>query len=165
MIVAARNFRDEEFQRPKEILESQGAKVTIASSTLDLATGMLGARVKPDVLVKDIKVEDYDAIVFVGGVGAAEYWEDPVAHRIAREAVEKGKILCAICIAPVTLANAGVLSGKKVTVFGAEAEKLKAKGAKYTGAKVEQDGNIITASGPEAAKEFGEAIVRALAKR
>ncbi|MEM3433363.1 MAG: DJ-1/PfpI family protein [Candidatus Hadarchaeum sp.] len=165
MIVAARNFRDEEFQRPKEILESQGAKVTIASSTLDLATGMLGARVKPDVLVKDIKVEDYDAIVFVGGVGAAEYWEDPVAHRIAREAVEKGKILCAICIAPVTLANAGVLSGKKATVFGAEAEKLKAKGAKYTGAKVEQDGNIITASGPEAAKEFGEAIVRALAKR
>lgn len=59
MIVAARNFRDEEFQRPKEIWESQGAKVTIASSTLDLATGMLGARVKPDVLVKDIKANGY----------------------------------------------------------------------------------------------------------
>lgn len=165
MIIAARNFRDEELQKPKEILENQGAKVTLASSTLDVATGMLGAKVTPHILVKDIKVEDYDAIVFVGGIGAAEYWEDPVAHRIAKEAAEKGKLICAICIAPVTLANAGVLSGRRATVFPSEAAKLKAKGANYTGARVEQDGNIITASGPEAAREFGEAIVRTLAKR
>lgn len=164
MIIATRDFRDEELQRPKEILESQGAKVTIASSSTALATGMFGAKAKPDILVKDIRVEDYDAIVFVGGSGASQYWEDPIAHEIAREAVEKGKLLCAICIAPVTLANAGVLSGKRATVFGSEAGRLKAKGANYTGARVEQDGRIITASGPEAAKEFGEAIVRALAK-
>jgi protease I len=65
----------------------------------------------------------------------------------------------------VTLANAGVLSGRRATVFSSEAGKLKAKGAEYTGAKVERDGKIITGSGPEAAEEFGRAIVKALAER
>jgi len=164
MIIAARNFRDEELRLPREILEGQGAEVTLASTTLDEAVGMFGAKAKPDILLRDVKVEDYDAIIFVGGSGASRYWNDPTAHEIAREAVEQGKVLGAICIAPVTLANAGVLSGKRATIFGSEAGKLKAKGAEYTGAKVERDGKIITGSGPEAAEEFGRAIVKALAE-
>ena len=32
----------------------------------------------------------------------------------------------------------------------------------YTGAKVERDGNLITASGPEAAEDFGKAVLQAL---
>lgn len=163
MIIAMRNFRDEELQKPTEILEGQGAEVIVASTTLDEASGMFGAKAKPDVLVKNIRVEEYDAIIFVGGSGASQYWNDLTAHEIVKEAVNQGKILGAICIAPVTLANAGVLSGKRATVFSSEAGKLKAKGANYTGARVEQDGKIITGSGPEAAGEFGRTLVKALA--
>lgn len=162
MIIASKNFRDEELQKPKSILEKQGIKIVIASTTKDVVTGMLGATAKPDILISELKVMDYDAIVFVGGGGASEYWNDPIAHAIIQEAVKQGKILCAICIAPVTLANAGVLKGKRATVWPTEQDKLKAKGALYTGKKVEVDGNIITGSGPKAAKEFGKAIVKAL---
>ena len=162
MIIAAEDFRDEELLKPKELLEAQGVKVVLVSTTKDEARGMLGTKVKPDLLLSELKVEDYAAIVLVGGVGASQYWDDPLAHKICREALEKGKILGAICIAPVTLANAGVLAGKKATVFAAEAEKLRAKGAIYTGAKVERDGNLITASGPEAAEDFGRMILRVM---
>ena len=162
MIIAERNFRDEELLKPKEILEKRGVKVTVASTSLNVAKGMLGARVKPDILVKEIKVDDYDAIIFVGGSGASQYWNDPLAHNIAKEAVKKNKILCAICIAPVTLANAGVLSGKKATVWPSEKGKLEAKGASYTGNPVQVEGKIITAEGPQAAEEFGRSIVEAL---
>jgi protease I len=162
MVIAHQDFRDEEYQEPRQIFEARGAKVTVASSSLETAKGALGAEVKPDLLLKDAAVDDYDAIVFVGGPGAQEYWDDPVAHAIAQEAVAQGKVLAAICIAPTTLAKAGVLQGKKATVFSSEAEELKAGGANYTGVSVERDGLIITANGPQAATEFAEEIAKAL---
>ena len=162
MIIAERNFRDEELLKPRKILEDRGVKVIVASTSLHQARGMLGATVKPDILLSSVKVQDYDVITFVGGSGASQYWNDPLAHSIAQEAVQKGKILCAICIAPVTLANAGVLSGKKATVFSSEISKLEAKGAIYTGKPVQVEGKIITGEGPQAAEQFGEAIVKAL---
>jgi protease I len=162
MIIAHQDFRDEEYQEPRQIFEAKGATITVASSSLEVAKGALGAQVKPDLLLKDAAVGDYDAIVFVGGPGAQEYWDDPVAHAIAQDAVAQGKVLAAICIAPATLAKAGVLRGKNATVFSSEAEALKARGANYTGAGVERDGLIITANGPKAATKFAEEVAKAL---
>ena len=164
MIIASSNFRDEELQVPKGIFEIEEGKVTVASSSLKESRGVLGAVVKPDVLIGDVKAEDYDAVILVGGGGASEYWEDVKVHELARSTLEKGKLLGAICIAPVTLANAGVLKGKKATVWSSEAGKLRESGAIYTGAGVEIDCNIITANGPQSAKEFGEAFVNGLTK-
>jgi protease I len=162
MIIASNNFRDEEFRMPKNLFEEQGAKVTIASSELSISKGMLGMKVRPDILLDDVIAEDYAAVIFVGGGGASEYWEDPTAHFIAQTAYDHQKIVAAICIAPVTLANAGLLEGKRATVFSSEVSQLKAKGAKYTGKDVERDGRIITANGPQAATQFGQAIIQAL---
>lgn len=158
MIVASQDFRDEELQKPMSLLEQRGAQVTIACSELGEVIGVKGMKVTPDILLNAVKVEDYDAVIFVGGPGSSEYWDDPEAHSMAKETVAAGKILGAICIAPVTLANAGLLEGKKATVFSSERGRLEAGGAIYTGADVEVDGKIITANGPGAAKEFGEAI-------
>jgi protease I len=162
MIIAEDNFRDEELFEPREILENNGIEVKVASTSLGQASGMLGATVKPDILVRDIKVSDFDAIVFVGGSGSSQYWDDPLAHKLAKEAVDNNKIVAAICIAPVTLANAGILKGKRATVWSSQAGQLRAKGANYTGKSVEKEGKIITATGPSAAREFGEALVNAL---
>lgn len=162
MIIAQDGFRDEELLEPKEILEKQGIEVKVASTTLAQAKGMLGAKVKPDIKVSDINVRDFDAIIFVGGMGASQYWYDPIAHKLAQDAVSTNRIVAAICIAPVTLAEAGILKDKRVTCWSSEAGKLKAKGANYTGRPVEKDGNIITASGPSAARQFAEELLRAL---
>ncbi|RLE10340.1 DJ-1 family protein [Candidatus Aerophobetes bacterium] len=160
--MAEKNFRDEELFEPKKILEAEGVKVIVASTSFNIARGMLGGKVKPDMLLSEIKVDDYDAIIFVGGSGASQYWNDSLAHNIAKEAVEKNKVLGAICIAPVTLANAGVLRGKKATVWPSERGKIEARGAIYTGESVQIEGKIITAEGPQAARKFGEAIAKAL---
>jgi protease I len=162
MIIAEKDFRDEELLEPESILEDQGAIVTIASTTTDSVKGMQGAEVHPDMLVSEINPEEWDAVVFVGGMGASQYWDDSTAHFIAKGALDAGKVLGAICIAPVTLANAGLLQGKKATCWQSEAGKLKAKGAEYTGADVEKDGKIITASGPQAAINFGLKLSEAL---
>lgn len=171
MIIAHENFRDEEYSVPKDFLSRNGAKIVTASSSLETATGMLGAKVKPDILFSEIKVKDYAVVIFVGGSGASEYWNNPSAHKIAQETVKEGKLLAAICIAPVTLANAGVLKDKKATVFSSEKNKLVAKGAKYTGKPVEKDldpttkSKIITAQSPKEAKLFAEEIKKTLLEK
>ena len=164
MIIAQNNFRDEELLKPKDVLEKNGVIVTVASSSLKESTGMLGAKVKPDMLFTNITVADYDAVIFVGGSGASEYWDNPTAHKIANDANNAKKIVGAICIAPVTLAKAGLLANKKATTYSSTVNDIKSAGAKYTGADVERDGNVITASGPAAAQKFGETIVKALSE-
>lgn len=162
MVIAPKNFRDEELQKPYDIFTKAGARVRIASSSLKEATGMFGKRVKPDILLEDVNVSEYDAIIFVGGSGASQYFNDPLAIRIAREAYEKGKVIGAICIAPSILANAGILEGKRATSFSSEKSNLEAHGATFTGRNIEVDGRIVTASGPHVAKEFGETIAKLL---
>ncbi len=162
MIIASNQFRDEEYQKPRRILEAAGAQVTVASSSLREATGMLGLKVKPDILLQDARMEEYDAVVFVGGMGSTEYWDNPAAHSLARSAYEQGKLTTAICLAPMTLANAGLLKGKKATIWADVAQEFQTKGVVYTGKPVETDGRIITGSGPDAAEAFGKALVEAL---
>jgi hypothetical protein len=72
MVIASSEFRDEEYQKPRALLEKSGVKVTVASSTLKESKGMLGLKVKPDILLKDAQAEEYDGIVFVGGGDAKD---------------------------------------------------------------------------------------------
>jgi len=165
MIIAPENFRDEELLYTREELERAGAKVTVASAKTGAVKGLLGATVTPDIKLDQINVGDYDAIAFVGGPGASVYFNDKRALSIASEAFGKGKKTCAICIAPTILANAGVLKDKRATVWDGEyVKKIESKGATYTGKPVEVDGNIITANGPGAAREFGRTIAKELAR-
>lgn len=163
MVIAPENFRDEELLHTKEELERVGVETTIASTKTGVTKGLLGATVTPDLKLDQVSVDDYDAIVFVGGPGSSVYFNNKQALSIATQMFSEGKKTCAICIAPVILANAGLLKGKRATVWdGDYVGKIESKGATYTGKPVEVDGNIITANGPEAAREFGRTIAKEL---
>jgi protease I len=159
LVIAEKMFRDEEYRIPKEILEKAGVKVITVCTTLAEATGKLGMKVKPDILLGDTDVSLADALIFVGGGGSSQYFEDPAAHGLARDFANRGKIVGAICIAPVILANAGLLKEKRATVFLDGQTDLEGHGAVYTGHPVETDGLLLTGNGPEAAAEFGEKLL------
>jgi len=163
-VIAPENFRDEEFAIPKEILENSGVEVTVASKEKGIAKGMLGMEVEVDKVVYELNPKDFDIIVFVGGTGAATYFNDEKILNFVKEAYEEGKIIGAICIAPSILANAGILEGKKATAWPSERDNIESKGGIYTGSGVEVDGNVITANGPKSAEEFGRKILEALRK-
>jgi protease I len=161
-VIAFRNFRDEELLEPRAALEAEGVAVRVASSALGTAEGMLGARVEPDLLYTAIRLDELDALVFVGGEGAAEFFEDRAAHKLARGAQEKRKVLGAICFAPSVLANAGLLEGRRATCFATRKGHLQARGALVTGEPATRDGLLVTGEGPKSAKAFGAALVEAL---
>jgi len=163
MVLAPEKFRDEEYFVPRKVLESYGVKVFTASNKEKAVSVIDQNEIIVDVLLEDA-VTDYDGIIFVGGPGAAGYFNDQTALDLAKDFYKDGKIVAAICIAPTILANAGILDGKKATVWPSESKNLKAKGATYTGQPVTQDGKIITANGPDAAKDFAETIAKQLSK-
>jgi len=103
-------------------------------------------------------VADYDAVLFIGGPGSFDLYENKTCHKITKDTVAQGKILGAICAAPGILAHAGVLAGKKATMFS-DTGVLSRFGAIYTGNGVEVDGKIITATGPVTAKAWAETIL------
>jgi protease I len=163
MIIAFKDFRDEEYFIPRQVLEINDISVTTASFQRGKAIGTYGGEVKIDLTLEELDVKDFDIIIFVGGSGAGDYLDNESCWTIAREALEKEKILAAICIAPAILAKAGVLKGKKATVWSSPMDKsavriLKEEGVVYEDQSVVQDGNIITANGPQSARNFGEAI-------
>ncbi len=167
LIIAFRDFRDEEYFITKQVLEETGIKVATFSTNLGEAIGVYGGEAEVDLLIDNLNVKNFDGIVFIGGAGAYKYVEDPKAHEIALLAVKENKVLGAICIAPIILAKAGVLQGKKATVWSSSMDKsmikiLKDGGAIYQDADVVIDGKVITASGPAAAKKFGEVLTRFL---
>ena len=166
MIIAHEGFRDEELSVPLDIFKKYGANVKVASSSLETAKGKLGMKIKPDILYTDINARDFDAVIFVGGPGGSQYLDDARAHSVAKDTVAGGKVLGAICMASTILSKAGVLEGKKVTVFPSEEDIqiVKEGGAQYTAANVETDGRLVTADGPQSADKFAREITKLLAK-
>jgi len=160
LFVIYARFQETEYSIPRAVLEDQGIAVIVASSSTDFVKGHEGAEVQPDVLLGDVRAADYDAVVFVGGYGYEV--DDPEGQRIAREAVAGDKVVAAICIAPITLAKAGLVEGKRVTAATQWNVLEKAGATVVTDTAVVRDGLIITANGPGGAREFGEAIAAAL---
>jgi protease I len=161
-ITAPEVFRDEEYYKPKKILEDAGIKVITASVKIGELTGRFGFNTTSTLLIQDINQNDFDAIVYVGGSGSSIFFHNLHALKLANDFSKQLKPTASICIAGVILANAGILKGKKATVFIDGKESLIEKGAIYTGVSLEIDGNIITANGPNVAEDFGKAILKAL---
>ena len=106
----------------------------------------------------DIALENAQMLLLPGGMpGASNLDAHEGLDSMIRVFASEGKDLAAICAAPLVFGKRGLLEGRKATCYPGFEEFL--KGAEYTAALVEQDGNIITGKGPGAAMDFAFAIV------
>jgi len=161
IIIAPEGYQDAEYAGTRKGLEQAEYDIVVASKHAGQCSGKLGGTEEASVALNDVKASDYDCIAFIGGPGTNVYFSDAQALRIAHEAAKAQMPLGAICIAPVILAKAKALSGKRATVWdsgGEQAGILERYGAQYTGEDVTRDGMIVTANGPPAAEEFGRTL-------
>lgn len=169
IVIAKKDFKDEEYFVPKEILEEAGFLVETVANEKGIAQGVDGGEVNVDSTLENVNLKSAIALILIGGGGAQIYLDNEILHNLIRNAAAKEMVIGAICIAPAILAKAGILKDRKATVWANPLDKkfariLEEHGAKYLNQMVVVDNNIVTANGPEAAKEFGEAIVKALIK-
>ena len=167
MVIAYKDFRDEEYLKPSQLFYAAGAEIKVASTEKGTAMGADGNTVEVDVLIKDANPADYDAVVFIGGPGALTYLDNEDSYKLARETIADNKVLGGICISPVVLAKAGVLKGKKATVWTSSMDKsavkiLEENGAIFQDKPVMADGRIITGNGPDASDDFAMKVIEVL---
>jgi len=116
-----------------------------------------------DRQVGEASVADYDALVLPGGVA------NPDALRLDRDAVgfvrhfvDSGKPVAAICHAPWTLVEAGVLGGRTLTSWPSLRTDITNAGGTWVDQEVVVDGNLITSRNPDDLKAFSAALLDAV---
>jgi protease I len=165
IIIAPEKFRDEEFTAPAAALQEAGIGYDVASTRRGTCRGMLGATVNATLSLKEVDPKTYDGILIVGGGGAQSYlWDDDILCRMVKNFHQSARVVAAICLAPVVLARAGILKGKKATFFNSPISlgEMKAGGAMLVDKAVVNDSRIVTANGPAAAAEFAGIFIRTL---
>lgn len=111
-----------------------------------------------DKIVEDVKASDYDAVYSSGGLPGAEHIRDKKeVIEIIKEMNEDGKIVSALCAAPIVLDRAGVLEGKDYTCYPSFEEQIETGNFKED--IVVKDGNIITGRGPAIAAELAYTLI------
>lgn len=165
MVIAPKDFRDEELFVPRQVLVDAGLSVTTASTQTGTATGMLGATEEITQTLDDINITDYQGLVVVGGMGSIDYlWPNTTLHGYINNVFERQGMVSAICLSGAVLGLAGVLKGKKATVWETPESRaaIEENGGIFTNEPVTVDGTLVTANGPDAAKAFGDALVQVL---
>ena len=163
VVIAPQGYQDVELDGTLKGLRAAGFSISLASTEVGTCTGKFGGKQEATVAMREVSIDDYDRFAFIGGPGAAALAENPDAIALAKKIAESGKVLGAICIAPTILAAAGVLDGKRATVWDSAGEQiafLKKHGATYSGEDVTVDGVLVTGNGPHAAMEFGQTLAR-----
>lgn len=165
VVFLADGFEDMEALAPIDILRRGEIDVTIAGVTGMQVVSSHNVKVTAEKDVKDIKADDYDAVICPGGMpGAANLRDSNDVIDIVKTAYQQGKIVAAICAAPMVLEKAGILSGKDFTMY--PGMQNYAESGNYKNDKlVVKDGNIITGAGPAAAFKFGLEILESLQGR
>ena len=165
LVVASRDFQDNEFFTTKIILEDSGIRTDVASSRRGSVRGMYGSVIESQYRLEELNPEKYDALILIGGTGVTEFLGKEAALEAVKSAVKADKLVGAIGTSPAILAGAGVLNEVRVTSMLSERNRLTKAGAIYTGAPLERDNNIITAKNPRMTNNFVFAILNALAGR
>lgn len=164
VVVPDNDFQQLEYSAVVDALKATGYTVVIANREGgDSFSGDVAVRA--DLAVADADAADYEAVVLIGGPGAAELFDDQDLQTLVRDAADADKVVAAICLSPVVLARAGLLEGRQGTVWEDETEELEAAGCTVVGAPVVTDGLIVTGSGPEAADEFAATVIEKLQSR
>ena len=161
-VMAYKNFQDEEYFETKKIFENNGYKTKISSSIIGEVQGKLGSSVNIELLFSEVDTVNFDAIIFVGGLGCITLWDDWRAQGLAKLFLENKKIVAGIGSGVVIMANAGILKNIKATCSTADESHVRHGEADIVGDNVVISGNIITAEGSKSAKEFANTLINVL---
>jgi len=163
-VIFAPGFEEIEALTVVDVLRRCNIYVDIVGTKNEAIEGSHNVKISPDKNIDDVNINEYDALILPGGApGYINLREDERVINLLKNAFENNKIIAAICASPTVLAHAGILNGKKATVYPGMEDEIREGGAIVDNSLVVQDGNIITSRGPATAMLFALKLAEILA--
>ena len=163
LVPLASGFEEIEAITIVDVLRRGGLEVVLAGVQAGPLTGAHGIRVATDTNLDEIDADSFDVIVLPGGMGGTEaMMADERVLDAVRGLQQAGRMVAAICAAPMVLERAGIVAGKRITAHPSVQDRL-GQAQVCTEPRVLADGALMTSQGPGTAMEFALALVRELA--
>lgn len=163
-ILATNGFEQVELTEPKKALEDAGMQVDVISPESGTIRGWdhtdWGDTIQVDVPLNQAKAEQYDGLVLPGGVMNPDHLRrEESVQQFVRHFFEAGKPVGAICHAPWTLIDAGVVKGRRLTSYHTLQTDLKNAGATWVDEEVVVDNGLVTSRNPDDLPAFNAKLV------
>lgn len=166
LVPLAPGFEDLEATTIVDILRRAGVEVITAGLAPGLVQGSRGMRVQPDANLDDVMQREFDMIALPGGMPGSEHLKnDPRVQALLKRMAAAGRYTAAICAAPMALAAAGLLNGRRATSYPGVVDGMDLPGTIYLTQPVVVDGKVVTSRGPGTAMDFALALVELLMGR
>lgn len=163
LVPLAEGFEEIEAVTVIDLLRRAGVDVVTAGLAPGNVTGSHGIAVQPDAELDDVVDQDFDMVALPGGMpGAENLAADARLLAILRRIADAGGFSAAICAAPIVLARAGVLAGRRATSFPGFLTPASAPGTILSDDPIVEDGRVITSRGPGTAMDFALALIERL---
>lgn len=162
-VLLADGFETIEALTPVDVMKRAGIEVvTVAVSDQARIVSSHGiVAVDADMSLADGDLSDGDAIILPGGnPGYVNLAASEAVGAVVRRYYDEGRIVAAICGAPIVLATYGIAQGRRVTAHSSVRDKMSAYD--FVGGDVVVDGNLITGAGAGVSVAFSLAVLRAL---
>ncbi len=161
-ILVADGFEEVELFSPKEALEREGATCTIVSPKEGRVKGWnhvaWGRDIAVDRPLAQARVDDFDALLLPGGVMNPDKLRVlPEVRAFVRDFFASGRPVAAICHAPWTLIDAGVVEGRRLTSWPSLRTDLENAGAEWVDEPVVVEDALVTSRKPADLDAFNEA--------
>ncbi|HZD43718.1 MAG TPA: type 1 glutamine amidotransferase domain-containing protein, partial [Methanomicrobiales archaeon] len=163
-VLIGRLFEDVEYIQPADAFRAAGHDlVHVGIEEGSIVNGKKrGTSVGIERAVKDVSVDDFDALFIPGGCSPDDLRSHDEAVQFVRSFVESGKPVLAICHAPQIMITAEVLKGRKVTGWKSIVQDIKNAGAQFVDAAVVEDGNLLSSRNPGDLPSFIDASLTKL---
>lgn len=158
LVLFAPGFEEIEAITIVDVLRRARIEVVLAGTERGVLDGAHGIGVRADCSIDEVEAGDFDALILPGGMpNARALAAHPRCRQLLKDARSKDRYIAAICAAPVALAAAGLIEGRRVTSHPSVQDEL--GGAHYVEQRVVRDGKLMTSRGPGTALEFALALV------
>lgn len=158
LLLLADGFEEIEAVTIIDVLRRGNVSVTTASLAGKHVRGSHDIAIESDALLESVNVDNFDALVLPGGPASKTLREEPRVQSAIKKAAASGKLVAAVCAAPIALEAAGVLEGKRATSYPGNP----LPSAKFVEERVVEDGNIVTSRGPGTSMAFALKLVERL---
>lgn len=158
LCILENGFEEIEAITPIDLLRRAGIEVVLAGVSGKEVSGGRDVKVVADCVLDEVSAADFDVLLLPGGPAVMDLRKNTPVIQLIREFSESGKLIAAICAAPLLLHDAGVLKDAKFTAHFSTENELPAS----SGERVVLDQNILTSRGAGTAIDFGLTLVELL---